>query len=117
MADHNTPKWMEEVGRRAAPRQVGRPVPAIGNITVASELDEAKASRLEADYRKAIEDCQPDGVDDLNARILDAMTGNRLSSAQAYRLLLALFTKGSDTPGLSTVSRAGDLVPMNMEGF
>lgn len=115
MRDEEIPRWLIEIGRRPKHRETGRPVPPIsGTIRVDRELDEAKAAVLEREFASVIEDSTPDQEYELNQRILDAMTGNRLGSNQAYRLLLRLFTKnGHNSPGLSRVDSDGNLEPVS----
>jgi hypothetical protein len=55
-------------------------------------------------------------VNDFNARILDAMTESKLSSKQTMQLLTRLFSRFSGTAGLSRVTAAGQVEPLNRWG-
>ena len=117
MTHEQIPQWLAEIGRRAQERTTGRPVPPIeGSIKVAKELDEAAATRLENDFRDAIEASSPDDEYDLNRRILDAVTGNRLSSKQGVRLLRSLFRKNDGGQGCQTVDAAGNIHDLDRWG-
>jgi hypothetical protein len=117
MSDEELPQWLREIGRRPKIRQIGRPVPPIsGSIKVEREFNATKAAALERDFNAAIEDSTADQESDLHVRILDCMTGNRLSSDQAYRLLLKLWEKNGDgSPGLSHVDSHGNLEALSWE--
>jgi hypothetical protein len=111
------PQWLQEIGRRPRPHNTGRPVPPIsGSITVQKELDQNAATRLEQDFRVVIESCGPEDEYDLNQRILDAMTANRLSSRQAMNLLSSLFSKFDGGPGLNRIDANGNPVPYHRWG-
>jgi hypothetical protein len=113
MQSEDLPQWLIDIGRRPATRTTGRPVPPIsGSVKVAAELDEDAAAKLEKDFRIAIDLCGPEDEPDINGRILDAMTGNRISSVQAHRLLCALFSKFDKRGRLSRVDASGDLQPV-----
>lgn len=113
----DVPQWLQEIGRRAAAHDSGRPVPHIPHgLARAKELDEAAALRLEQDYRVVLDTCTEDDEPQLNAQILDAMTANRLSSKQAYVLLSALFRKFSGSQGISRIDAEGNAQPLNRWG-
>jgi hypothetical protein len=113
----NQPQWLNEIGRRAQVRVTGRPVPPIsGSVSVAKELDEKAAAVLEQDFRTVIDQCDERDEVDVNGRILDAMTANRLSSKQAVRLLRALFKKIDGGPGFQRVDDQGELHDVNRWG-
>ena len=108
MKTEDLPQWLVEMGRRPAVRQTGRPVPPIsGSIKHAKEFDEAAAATLERDYMTVIETSTPQDEYELNGRILDAMTANRLSSSQTYRLLVALYRRTDGAVGLSVLRGDG----------
>jgi len=111
------PKWLQEIGRSPKPHNSGRPVPPIsGSIRKEQELDERAAGRLEQDFRAVIESCSVDQESEINGQVLNAMTGNRLSSAQAYRLLSSLFRKFDECQGISRIDADGNPQPLNRWG-
>lgn len=113
----DVPQWLQEIGRRPRPRETGRPVPPIsGSVAVQKELDANAAARLEQDFRAVIDSCQPEDEYDLNGRILDAMTANRITSRQALGLLGALFAKFDGGPGMSRIDADGNPQPFSRWG-
>lgn len=113
----DVPQWLQDIGRRARPHETGRPVPPIsGSITVQKELDATEAARLDQDFRTVIESCGPEDEYDLNGRILDAMTANRISSRQAMTLLGALFAKFDGGHGMCRIDADGKPVPYHRWG-
>ena len=114
MASEELPQWLVAIGRSPKVRQIGRPVPPIsGSIRAEKEVNKDKAALLERDLLSAIDDSTLDQEHDLHCRVLDYMTGNRLSSDQAFRLLSRLWAKNGDSsPGLSRVDRDGNLEQM-----
>lgn len=113
----DVPQWLKDIGRRARPHTTGRPVPPIsGSITVQKELNATDATRLEQDFLTVIDSCVPEDEYELNGRILDAMTGNRLSSRQAMSLLGALYAKFDGGPGMSRIDATGNPVPFHRWG-
>lgn len=111
------PPWLTEIGRRAQVRATGRPVPPMpAGLRPAKQLDRAAAVSLEQDFRLLVEGSTPDQEAEINARILDAMSENRLSSAQAMRLLGALFRKNDGGPGLQRVMADGSTEDFNRWG-
>jgi hypothetical protein len=90
--------------------------PISGSITVQKEIDPIAASRLEQDFVLVIESCRPEDEYDLNQRILDAMTANRLSSRQAMNLLGSLFAKLDGGPGMNRIDADGNAVPYRRWG-
>lgn len=119
MNSEDLPQWLREIGRRPMIRQIGRPVPPIsGSVRVEREFNPTLAASLERDLNAAIQDSTADQEHDLHVRILDYMTANRLSSDQAYRLLLSLWEKnGGDSPGLSKVDSEGNLESLAWEAI
>lgn len=117
MTSDDVAQWLQDIGRRAKPHETGRPVPPIsGAITVQKDLDTNAAARLEQDFRTVIESCGPEDEYDLNGRILDAMTANRLSSRQAMNLLGSLFAKFDGGPGMNRIDADGNPVPFHRWG-
>jgi hypothetical protein len=123
MTNDDSPQWLVEIGRRPAPHNTGRPVPPISdklqakiNAGVLPEFDEAASHRHFDDYWFAVDACGEHEVDQFNARILDAMTERKLSSKQAMQLLGRLFSRFSGTAGLSRVTAAGQVEPLNRWG-
>jgi hypothetical protein len=117
MSNEELPQWLQEIGRRPVPHNSGRPVPPIsGAIRKEQELDERAAVRLEQDFRAVIESCTEDQEQAVNGQVLDAMTGNRLSSAQAYRLLSSLFRRFDGCQGISRIDADGNPQPLNRWG-
>lgn len=113
----DVPNWLQEIGRRPRPHDTGRPVPPIsGSVTVQKELDDNAAARLEQDFRSVIDSCQPDDEHELNGRILDAMTANRITSRQALGLLRALFAKFDGGLGMSRIDADGNPQPYSRWG-
>jgi len=117
MTEDDLPQWMQETGLRPAHRQSGRPVPPIaGSVKRQQELDEKEAARLERDFRLVVESCAEHDEQTVNGQILDAMTGNRISSAQAYRLLSSLFRRFDKCQGISRIDADGNPQPLNRWG-
>jgi hypothetical protein len=117
MANTELAPWLVEINRSPVPHQCGRPTPPIPEgLKVEKELDEAASAKLEQDFRTVIGTCEKADEADLNARILDAMTGKRLSSKQAYRLISALFRKFDECQGISRIDANGDPQPLNRWG-
>lgn len=109
--------WLQEIGRRPRPHVCGRPVPPIaGSLRREKELDEKASVRLEQDFRLVVEACAEDQEHEVSGQVLDAMTGNRIDSRQAYRLLSALFRKFSQCQGISRIDAAGNPQPLNRWG-
>lgn len=120
MSNSELPQWMQEIGRSPAPHQCGRPTPAIPDevkhAKAPKEVNETDAAKLEQDFRTVINSCCEDDEAQITARILNAMTGNRLHSRQAYRLLASLYRKFDGTAGISVIDAAGDVHPLNRWG-
>lgn len=117
MSSDDLAPWLQEIGRRPVLHQCGRLTPPIsGSIKVAKELDETAADVLVKDFRAVIESCTEEQEQEINGRILDAMTGNRLDSARAYRLLAALFRKCDGCQGISRIDSDGNPQPLNRWG-
>lgn len=117
MPSDELPRWLTEIGRRPVPHNSGRPVPQIsGSITVQKELDPTESARLEQDFRTVIDSCCHEDEYELNGRILDAMTANRISSRQAMVLLGALFAKFDGGEGMSRIDSDGNAVPYRRWG-
>lgn len=117
MSSEDLAPWLQEIGRRPVPHQCGRPTPPMsGSIRREKELDERAAERLAQDFRVVIDSCTEDQEHDINCQILDAMTGNRLDSGRAYRLLSALFRKFDQCPGISRIDGQGNPQPLNRWG-
>lgn len=117
MSSEDLAPWLKEIGRRPVPHQCGRPTPPIsGSIRREKELDERAAERLAQDFRVVIDSCTEDQEREINGQILDAMTGNRLDSARAYRLLSAMFRKFDGCQGISRIDAAGNPQPLNRWG-
>jgi hypothetical protein len=117
MSSEQVAPWLAEIGRRAQVRQTGRPVPPITQgLNVAKELDERSAAKLEEDFRDAIRSSEPEDEYDLNSRILDAVTCNRLSSKQGVRLLRMLFGRNDGTPGFQRIDEQGEMHDVNRWG-
>lgn len=117
MSTEELPQWLQEIGRRPVQRVCGRPVPPIaGSLRREKELDERASVRLEQDFRLVVESCTEDQEYVVNGQVLDAMTGNRLDSRQAYRLLSALFRKFNQCQGISRIDAEGNPQPLNRWG-
>jgi hypothetical protein len=123
MSSDDLPQWLAEIGRSPARHQSGRPVPPIGdrlqaklNAGAVPEFNEAESLRHFEEYGFAVDACGEHEVNDFNARILDAMTENKLSSKQTMQLLTRLFSRFSGTAGLSRVTAAGQVEPLNRWG-
>lgn len=107
----NTPKWLVEIGRRGQQRVTGRPVPPMPpdlQHAKVKSVDPVESVTLEKDFRSLIDECGEEQEYELNGRILDAMSENRLTSKQAVRLLRALFKKIDGGPGCQLVDSAGE---------
>lgn len=119
MNDEDMPQWLRETGRRPMIRHTGRPVPPIsGSVRVERDFNETRALSLERDLNAAIQDSTPEQENYLHVLVLDYMTANRLSSGQAYRLLLSLWAKNGDLqPGLSRVDSSGNLESLAWEAI
>lgn len=117
MSAEELPQWLREIGRRPKPHESGRPIPSMPDgLRREKEVDEAAASKLEKDFRFVIETCDKADEHQVNARILDAMTANRLRSDQAYRLLSALFRRFDNCHGISRIDADGNPQPLNRWG-
>lgn len=117
MSTEELPKWLQEIGRSPRPQSAGRPVPAIPHgMKREPELDEHAAAKLERDYRFVIESCSQEEEQQLNAKMLDAMTANRLSSKQALQLLRSLFAKFDGGIGMCRIDAEGNPQPLNRWG-
>lgn len=83
------PEWLREKGLRARPAVDRDPVaPIPKGLEVVRVFDEAGSVRLAEDFRLAVESADGrDGLIWIRDQILDAMTGNRLSASQAFRLV------------------------------
>lgn len=117
MSAEDLPQWLREIGRRPKPHDSGRATPPVPHgLRRENEVDEAAASKLEKDFRFVIETCDKADEQQVNARILDAMTANRLRSDQAYRLLSALFRRFDNCQGISRIDSNGNPQPLNRWG-
>lgn len=117
MSSEDLPQWLREIGRRPKAHISGRPIPPVpDSIKREKEVDEASAAKLEKDFRFVIETCDKADEQQVNARILDAATGNRLRSDQAYRLLSALFRRFDNCQGISRIDADGNPQPLNRWG-
>ena len=89
------PEWMKEAGLRPrfpVDRYVIPPPPA--GLRIEAELDPVKAARLVTDFTAVIADtAEPDQLESLRIRLLDAVAGNRLSILQASKLVALVLRK------------------------
>lgn len=114
---NDVPQWLQDIGRSPSKHQLGRQVPPISrSITVQRELDAKESSRLDQDFRTVIELCTQEDEYELNGRILDAMTANRISSRQAMNLLGELFAKLDGGPGMNRIDSEGNPIPYRRWG-
>lgn len=117
MSSEELAPWLQEIGRRPMPHNAGRPVPPIPHgLKRDKELDARAAGKLEQDFRFVIETCNEADEPQVRGQILDAMTGNRLASDQAYRLLSAMLRRFDKCQGISRIDADGNPQPLNRWG-
>jgi len=109
------PAWMTELKRQARPHQTGRPTPPMRRgLEVHKEVDADASVQYAADLAVLVADIDLKQADEVEARILDSMTANRITSKQAMRVLSALYRRITPGPGLSRiVSATGDAEPVD----